>query len=388
MKKEENFLNIARLIANEMNESNSDEEREYLEQWLNESVENKNIYEEIKGDDWYLTNLESIQEYNVEEGWNNIKPRIQSISKLKKLIPQFFKYAAVAIMLLGIGYFYQQGYFTNDSEINTPSEHITLQLENGNIEIINEDGSSKIVDAQGDVVGSQNGTQLVYSNEVDKETLVYNTLTVPYGKRFEVKLSDGTVVNLNAGTSLKYPIKFIKGENRKVFLNGEAYFNVTKDASHPFIVRANEIDVRVLGTQFNITSYPEDEHINTVLIEGAVSIYENEINYKPNAETYLEPGFKATWNKKEDHIDVDEVETEIYTAWISGKIILKHVLFKNIIKKLERHYNVIIINNNVVLDNVPFTTSFDIETIEEAFEIFNEIYQIDYTIENSKIIIN
>ena len=90
-------------------------------------------------------------------------------------------------------------------------------MENGSKKIINEDGSAQILDQQGNVIGSQNGSALMYDVEVKSESLVYNTLTVPYGKRFELKLSDGTKVHLNAGTSLKYPVSFIQNQNRQVF---------------------------------------------------------------------------------------------------------------------------------------------------------------------------
>ena len=136
------------------------------------------------------------------------------------------------------------------------TESITIQLEDGNTQIINENRTSQLIDKNGNVLGQQSGNQLVYNSDVKNDVLVYNTLTVPYGKQFELQLSDGTNVHLNAGTSLKYPVKFVKGKNREVFLNGEAFFNVAKEVNHPFIVNANEIDVRVLGTQFNISSYP------------------------------------------------------------------------------------------------------------------------------------
>jgi len=308
-----------------------------------------------------------------------------SINRFKSI----FKYAAIAILFLGIGYFYQQGFFANNLEINSPSENITLQLENGNIEIINEDGSSKIVDAKGNVVGSQNGTQLVYNNDNNLETVVYNTLTVPYGKRSKIHLSDGTVVNLNAGTSLKFPVKFIEGKDREVFIErGEAYFDVTKDVKHPFIVNSDKIGIRVLGTQFNISSYPEDKDISTVLVEGSVSIYDKKKSYNLETATLLEPGFKADWSKDKNEIKIKEADVEMHTAWIKGKIIFKHIPFDNIIKKLERHYNVEIINNDKILGKDLITASFDIETIEQVFKVINEIHPIDYTIKDSKIIIN
>ena len=393
---------ILKLISAYLSKDINEQEFNELKQWLNDDIQNKQLFIDHLRFYKISRQIKFAENLSKDKAWNHIiskikKPLQQDIAisekptvKIKYLKPisSIIKYAAMAILFLGIGYVYQQKYFANEPELIITDENITLQLENGNIEIINDDGSSQVVDAQGNVVGTQNGTQLVYSNEVEKEALVYNTLTVPYGKRFEVQLSDGTHVNLNAGTSLKYPVKFIKGEDRRVFLDGEAYFNVAKDANHPFVVNADMVNVRVLGTQFNISSYPEDENINTVLVEGSVSVYKKEEAYHINTATNLKPGFKATWQKKENQITVEEADTEMYTAWIDGRVIFRRVTFENIIKKLERHYNVVIINNNQSLNNVEFGASFDIETIEQVFETLNANYDIDYTIENNQIIIN
>ena len=146
----------------------------------------------------------------------------------RKQLFDYRKIAVAASLFIGVlvgGYLYQQGYFTanNEALLIPVNEAITLELDNGTIEVIAENGEAKIMDNNGQIVGRQQGNQLVYSDEVILEELVYNTLTVPYGKRFDVQLSDGTVVYLNAGTSIKYPLKFISGENRQVFLTGEAF---------------------------------------------------------------------------------------------------------------------------------------------------------------------
>ncbi|RTY77515.1 FecR family protein [Flavobacterium sp. LS1P28] len=298
--------------------------------------------------------------------------------------------ASVFIGVLFSGYFFKNYFFGNPSDqLIIDTKNITLQLENGTIKVIKEDGSTEVVDAAGNIVGTQKGNLLIYNKEdAAQKTLTYNTLTVPYGRRFELQLSDGTSIHLNAGTSLKYPVNFIEGKNRQVFLEGEGFFKVAKDAKHPFIVNSNDMDVRVLGTQFNISSYPEDEQINTVLVEGLVSVYgENEV-YNSKTAVKLNPGFKAAWQKNNKQIAVSKVDTEMFTDWINGKIIFRHLPFKNIIKKLERHYNVDIVCNNKRLNNELFTASFEKETIEQVLTTFNKNYAINYTIKDNKIIIS
>ncbi|MDO9580871.1 MAG: FecR family protein, partial [Bacteroidales bacterium] len=255
--------------------------------------------------------------------------------------------------------------------------------------VIQTSGEQQRINISGKVVAEQSGNKLNYEKENSAEELAYNILTIPNGKKFQVVLSDGTEVHLNSGTVLRYPVKFIAGLNRKVYLlQGEAYFDVAKDVKHPFVVNADYMNVRVLGTEFNVSTYPEDLSINTVLVEGAVSIFGNDKKYDNANSLELKPGFKASWNKDKNNISVEEVDTNIYTSWINGKLIFKNSQFKNIIKKLERHYNVTIINNNAKLNEQYYDATFDTETIEQVLNSFNKSYKIEYTITNNKIIIN
>jgi len=212
-------------------------------------------------------------------------------------------------------------------------------------------------------------------------------LTVPYGKRFDIVLSDSTQVHLNAGTSIKYPVKFIKGKDREVHLTGEAFFEVAKDAGHPFIVNANGLNIRVLGTKFNVSAYPEDSTTKTMLVEGSVGLYQD-IAYNPEKTTFLKPGHLASLNKANKDISVERAEISLYTGWMKGNLIFRHVPFKNIIKKLERHYNVVITNHNKALGNELFTASFDNATLEQVLETFQNNYGLEYRIEKDEIIIN
>ncbi len=328
---------------------------------------------------------------------NAIRERLlKEIRKEKRLhfvhtMRSVLKYSAVIIFILGLGYFFRNEISNLDTEVIVvpKDEAITLQLENGDIKVIKEDGTSEVLDANGNIVGNQQGTKLVYDKEIIIEKLVYNTLKVPNGKRFDVVLSDGTHVFLNAGTSLKYPIKFIQGKNRKVFLNGEAFFDVTKDEEHPFVVNAQALDVQVLGTKFNMTTYDEDAKSEVVLVEGSIAM--NSENAVSESEgTILEPGFKGSYDKSEGVITTQKVNTSIYTSWISGNVIFRNAAFDSIVKKLERLYNVTIINNNEQLANERFNANIEVdnETIEQVLNYFNKVYQIEYTIVNNKIVIN
>ncbi|QWX84625.1 FecR family protein [Cellulophaga sp. HaHaR_3_176] len=302
------------------------------------------------------------------------------------------KYAAVGFFFLGMGYIFQ--IIIGESELeNIPlptEEAITLELENGNIKIISEDGSTKIVDVDGQVVGKQKGQQLVYSNDVGVSKESYNTLTVPYGKRFDLNLSDGTKVHLNAGSSLRYPVKFLPGKIRQVFLKGEAYFDVAENKKNPFIVNAYELNVQVVGTEFNVVAYPENVNTDVILIEGSVGLYESNEQFDIEKNTMLKPGFKASFDKEHKTINTGKVNTTLYTSWIDGTIFFRNEPFDNIIKSLERQYNTTIINNNKTLGNETFNASIEVEreSLEEVLNYFNKVYAIEYQVVNNKVIIN
>ncbi|WJS95933.1 DUF4974 domain-containing protein [Flavobacterium johnsoniae] len=316
----------------------------------------------------------------------------ESVIEIPSRKSNYRKYISIAasiVVLLGIGFFYKQNMTDKavEQKFDFKSSDIVLQLENGETQIISENNSSQVKDSKGNIVGNQNGDKLVYDNSSDPEKLVYNTIKIPYGKKFRLQLSDGTFVHLNSGTTLKYPVKFIAGENRQVFLDGEAFFDVAKDKKHPFIVNADELNVRVLGTHFNLSNYPEDAVTDVVLVEGSVGMYQSNQEFDANKNTILKPGFKGSFNKENAKISTKAVITDIYTSWINGGLTFRNMTFKNIITKLERRYNVTIINKNEKLANEKFNASFKEESIENVMSYFNEIHGINYTIKNNQILI-
>ncbi|WP_190809556.1 FecR family protein [Flagellimonas sp. S3867] len=321
-----------------------------------------------------------------ESLWASINTQTRASKQRKSILWKVSAAAAVFIGLLATGYFYLQNN-TSNTNLIIPENAITLQLENGETKIINEDGQVEILDAKGNVVGQQDGKRLKYANTDSKNELAYNTLNVPHGKTFQLQLSDGTIVHLNAGSSIKYPVQFIEGSNRQISVTGEAYLDVAKDPARPFIVNTNGLNVRVLGTQFNVSAYPEDETTEVVLVEGSVSLYTAEETYGSEKNVYLKPGFKGSLDKANNNIDTSEVITSLYTSWINGKLVFRNMTFKNILKKLERHYDVVIENNNSDLTHEEFNANFGNEPIEDVLMELKANYGIEYTILDNQIII-
>jgi len=319
--------------------------------------------------------------------------RILSDSKSATVFKRnLWKYASIAaffIGLIGLGIFYQQIGFDDLNDIVIPGNAaITLELDNGEIKVIDENGSEAIVTASGKVIGQQNKTKLKYEGEKKLNELTYNTLTVPYGKRFDIELSDGTVVYLNAGSSIKYPVSFIEGLKRQVFLTGEAYLEVARNVDNPFIVNADELNVQVLGTKFNISNYPEDKRAEVVLVEGSVGMYRDNENFDKSKNVVLLPGLKGSFDENTLEIETKEVSTKVYTAWVSGELVFRNMTFDNILKKLERTYNVTIYNGNRILGRKPFNASFKDRDINEVLQSFKKHYGIEYSIINNEVKIN
>lgn len=365
----------------------SKEEKE-VQDWIVSSDQNAKRFLEIKAK--YVASTLDETDVDLDASFRGIVNVKKPASRNGRRLPlAILKSAAILAILVGLGFIFRNTIVDSRTAPVIPGDAIILQLENGNIEVISEGGEAKVVDSEGNVLGAQQGAQLVYKNNgTSQEEITYNTLTVPYGKRFDLLLSDGTQITLNSGTSLKYPVQFLKTKNRQVFLDGEAFFNVAKDSVNPFIVNTNGLNVRVLGTKFNLSSYPEDQYVNTTLLEGSVSVYNKQDTFDSSNASLLEPGFKAEWNKYNKQISVEEADIAMHTDWLNGKIILRHVPFKNIVKKLERHYNVEIVNNNPELDEELFTASFDVETIDQVFKTFNLTYEMEYKINDRQIIIN
>jgi len=377
-------IEIAKIIAKSIEESASLHELAILEEWINKSQDNKFFYRRLIKDDKLdqkLSDYKSIDVNKAKKRFTKKNKRNFFVFQIKK----YLKYAAVLVVVLGSFYFLNQKE-TSKQLISIPKNSITLQMDDGTIKVISTFDTKEIKNKKGEIVGKQERDKLNYKDSKLKE-LVYNELTVPYGKTFQLVLSDGTKVNLNAGSSLKYPVSFIEGQDRKVFLEGEAYFDVAKDPRHPFVLNSNEVNIRVLGTKFNVSSYSEDTDISTVLVEGSISLYLDD-KYAKDKSLLLKPGFKASWNKKTNKMNVGKVDTEIYTGWTEGKLIIKDLPFKNIRKKLERKYDVKIINNNKILDNNTYTATFDVETIEQVLQTLNKSFSIEYKINGNEIIIN
>ena len=202
----------------------------------------------------------------------------------------------------------------------------------------------------------------------------------PMGMRSSVVLSDGTKVILNAGTTLSYPAAFVSGQ-REVKVNGEAFFEVSHDKEHPFIVSAENVKVKVLGTKFNVKAYDDDDNIEVTLAEGKVGVgldTKNLIQIMPGQQMKASHRFIKR-----------EVRLQSYTAWVCGKFYFTNYPLEKIAKQLERSFNVRIQILGDDLRKAAFTGDFVRgENIDQILRVMTANRPIRYEIEGDQITIS
>lgn len=224
-----------------------------------------------------------------------------------------------------------------DKPIILPGTNIaTLTLGNGKQILLN--GSNKgTLAVQGNAVITKNAAgQISYKvtgTSHANEEIAYNTVTTPLGGQFRITLPDGSNVWLNAGSSIKYPSRFV-GNERHVELHGEAYFEIFKNKNAPFTVAAENVNIKVLGTHFNVMAYENEPSVNTTLLEGSVAL-----NSK-SAHAMLIPGQQAVADKTADNIIVRKVNIEDAVAWKNGYFSFRKENIKTAMNKIARWYNV------------------------------------------------
>jgi ferric-dicitrate binding protein FerR (iron transport regulator) len=224
----------------------------------------------------------------------------------------------------------------------------------------------------------------LYTNHSDKVSYTTNLndleVEAPAGSRMHIELGDGTKVWLNHGSKLKYPYHF-DGDIRKVFLTGEAYFEVAHNAKIPFIVGTNRIDVKATGTAFNVSAYPDDDVVETTLVEGKVILYERKTNSEIKV---LTPGECLKFNAQKDVYTLDAGNTLKYTAWKDGLLVFKNDNVDDIAKKLARWYNIDVEITNQKIKEYPFTATFSKETLPQVLELLSLATPVSYQLTLSK----
>ncbi|WP_140938409.1 FecR family protein [Sphingobacterium lumbrici] len=320
------------ILIHKYNEGNcTPEEKQLVEKYFLTYLENS---KEIP--DWLRMEADQAEMYETIQAH---LLKTSDLSKVKTLWPRIAVAAAVCAIIFSVGLRYvnhqkakiQATAYVND--VAPGKEGATLTLADGKKILIHEALSGSIANQSGVKVSKTKDGQIVYEvvDQKDGEG-GYNTLSTANGEQISVRLPDGTLVFLNAATTLKYPVSFAKMKKREVSISGEGYFEVFKDRKHPFVVKTVSQEIEVLGTHFNVNAYGDEPSVKTTLLEGSVKI-----NSGPDSEI-LQPNQQAILigNK----ITVKEVDIEEIMAWKNNEFLFKNDDFKTNMRKIARWYNV------------------------------------------------
>ena len=199
----------------------------------------------------------------------------------------------------------------------------------------------------------------------------YNTINVPYGGTYTVELCDGTKVYLNSGTTLEFPSRF-DGKVRSVILKGEAYFDVARNVSKPFVVEVDEMKVKVLGTSFNVKSYVDEPGVYTTLVEGSVAILRD-----GQTEKKIKPGEQAYYNKGVGTLSIAEVDVNEFTSWKDGLFYFKDIALEEILRIVSRWYDLEVFYMNQGAKSVIYSGKLpmysSVEDVLRKFEISGDV---------------
>lgn len=368
---------IEKFVAHEL----SAEETQELVNWIEEDANHAQFF----NDHIELNNLlqKNRSNFDSPEAFAKIETALaKSTHKNPTNFPwtALLKYAAIFIGIIGLSFYL---FNPNPSKPNTNStlNFVTLELENGNIEKIDSTDQKNIINQKGQFIGTKKEQLLSYEKSSPTQKLVYNTLRIPYGKTFKLVLSDGTEIVLNSGTTIKYPVHFLPNQKRKVFLEGEAYFEVNKDSLRQFVVSTENQKVVVYGTKFNVSAYKNDTLTKTVLAEGSVGVTTKNLAIK------LIPGEMAITGKLNGKIEIKEVNPAEYIAWTQNEMVFVSKKFSEIIKILERKFDVTIINKYKTLNDQVFTATFEDETLADILSLFAKSRAFEFTINENTITI-
>jgi len=325
--------------------------------WLLFIQEHPEKGDQIRNAALIVKSLQPIEQKLPQQKLDDILQHVKKADKTKHLkIYHGLKYAAGIALLITAGGIL---WFSVQTKSEFPIESKNSEFLKGRIILSN--GSTREFDTEQTIIKQTTSGKLTINsdtidNKLDRKATAMNQIIIPYGKRSDITLADGTHIWLNSGSQLSYPSEF-KTDSREVYLSGEAFFDVKANPNKPFYVITRDIKIKVLGTRFNVSSYNEDNTTQTVLLKGKVTTGKNKIF----AQTIdLMPGERMIYDKTKENISKDKVDVRLYASWVNGYLIFENVPITEVFKKLERFYNKEIVVDNG-LEEITFSGKLDLK---------------------------
>lgn len=318
MKSMKTYKEIPSLLSKALLGMLSEEEKRALQQWREESPENEQLYGSVMNTGYIVQKSREVANVDIVNGYMNVLQKRKRNVRVRRIRRIVSVAAGVVLPLLAVVLWY------GTRQKSDVPEQVASVIRHGEVkaELVLADGTTRILSSGvTDSLFVQQGASIVvqdqgvsYQGDSSVVEERYNTLRVPRGGEYSITLSDGTIVYLNAESELRYPVKFV-GEDRRVYLFGEAYFDVVHDKAHPFVVDVKNSTVRVLGTSFDVRAYADEDEVLTTLVQGSV-------RFSAGKESViLEPGEQVVLDKS-GRLETREVDTYLYTAWKDGVLLL------------------------------------------------------------------
>ena len=361
------------------------ENEQFWSEFLRQHPEKKNQVKEASRLIKALKAVEpAISKQRLDQVFYNVKVLAE---KPKSRVLLFAKYAAILFFIIstgGILYYIQDkpDIFPVEISGNDSFEKGKVILPDGTVNEFDNEIAEIQQTVSGELTLNDDTISLAHlKGSKNKPALAQ--IIIPFGKRSEITLSDGTKIWLNSGSQLSYPLTFT-GNSREVYLSGEAFFDVNANPEKPFHVITGDLKIRVTGTRFNITSYSSDEGTQAVLLSGKIDAVRNK-RFARSVE--LNPGERIVYNRLSEMMEKDHVNVEVYSSWVQGYLIFENEPVENIFRKLERYYNHKIVTEKLssltlftgkldlasdlekVLTNIAFSASFSVEYVNDSYLI-------------------
>lgn len=371
--KEEKYISW-NLILRKMAGRLSPEEEQEFQSWIAEDIRHREYFEKAlkswnEPEEEKQPDLEKLIA-RFDQFASQTPPKPHPGFKLKSYLP----YAAAFLLpvAVALAVFLLPGRNIPVPQVATLTEQIPITPGGNHASIILANGQQVLLDGNNDsLLQSQGGSTIIqkegiisYQGGKKTQEEEFNSIVIPRGGEYCLELSDGTKVWLNSSSTLRYPVNFV-GHQRIVELDGEAFFEVSPDKNKPFIVKTNQVDVKVYGTAFNVYAYSEEQVQHTTLQQGQVGIIRDGKEYK------LKPGQQAKSQNNTSGISITKVNTALYCSWHTGKLLLENEKLEDILNRLSRWYNVDFSYTDNTLRNLHF--SGDLERYADFSEILDLI---------------
>lgn len=384
----EQSFQIASLLSKKIKGEISFDEEKKLQQWREKNQSNALLYEKVLDDHTLLNKLEDYQLFDKVKTWSSLEKRLFKTKVIKLKARRLLRYAAILIpfaMLAGLSYYwvgFSSSSLAKVDEIIKPYEQkATLILANGDMLDLQSETITTIQEGRAQLINQNHSLKYTSAEKtIEIEPQTYNTLVTPKGGNYQLTLSDGTEIWLNANSSIKYPVTFTDS-TREVFLEGEAFFDVQHNGK-PFLVNTQETNIRVLGTSFNVWAYSDESYTATTLVEGSIKLS------TANMEKVLVPNEQASIFLTETDIRIKDVNTDLYTSWIEGKIEFESENLEAVMRRLSRLYDFDYSFENEAAKYFHFTARIDSsQPISSILKMLELTTNVEFKLKENTIII-